>query len=162
VDGFNSCVVPMRENFAPPARFRDRSAQKAEVYRILVGPHPEKVILVLDKVLHARLARLNEPEVSHGILGVEKPELRRRVACDVESKKTGAASAVDADIEAGVGFFEYEHVRLLRRQLMPPEAMRPFGFIKRCIEESEAVRTPGGVIVNTADRFCQEISGQQA
>ena len=108
LDAFQSHVGAMRDHLDPVARLRsgDRRPHQAEVDRLVVGQHVEVVAVVFDRVLDPGPARLDQAKLAGRPMGIQEPDLRGRVAFQVQHQVALALGLVQVDEEGVVGFIE--------------------------------------------------------
>src|SRR5215469_12276600 len=103
----------------------------------------------------------NWPKLSERIIGVQKPDFTRRMACRSKQEQAPAACTFDFDAKALVGLFVKQCVRPLQTNNMPVEPVGALrNLVLNSVEKRFIVRGPSDA-GDTLDVFFPRLTGLQ-
>ena len=117
---------------------------------------------MVESVLDALPARLDDLELAVGIVRRQDPHLAGDLAVDIHDDPVLAAREPDPGVEPLVRLLAHEHVRLGRRpEPVPPHPVRAHRRVDGRVEDRRPVARPGGAVVRARHLVGQHLAGPE-
>ena len=132
---------------------RERRGHDLEVDGVIgIGEDEQLVAAVGDRILHAFLARRDQPRRRFGIGQIDQPLLGGFVVAAGDHAKAPAGALMQMGEPAGIRFLIDQHVvGLLGAEAMTPDLHRPVVVVELDVEEALGVRAPDHRAVGLLD-----------
>ena len=117
-----------------------------------IGEDEQFIAAVGERILHAFLARRDQPRRRIGIGEVDQPLLRGFMVAAGDHAEAAGRALMQMGEPAGILFLiDQRVVRLLRAQPMPPDLHRAVVVVELDVEEAVAIRAPDHAAVGLLD-----------
>src|SRR6476661_3261456 len=134
-----------------------RGFDETKVGGRIIGGDEEGLLVMRDTVLDPCLASLDQAEWQGGLVGGTEPNLRTRVAADIEQEVVATPASADLHVERCVWFHVDQDVLGLQgSDGVTVQSTRSTSLVQSTVEESLTVIGPRRMVRSTGDAFLQE------